>query len=433
MRMLENVDRVFLAFNANVDNIRHVDRRMKNIAGYGMQPELGELKSPEDLISAILYSMKYGESAELPMHEAVEKWLSENMKPEKQRMGGQIGIMANLLAALGMRPVVYTPLLSKEQCRLFSKKVLLVDKGLKHPDKIRRNDKKKVNWIFEFDKGQKFLDVKAKQGSRFIAASRPDEFRLKNMKMDFDFSCAILSGFQSILEKYSGGHTYKDQFRIARSLIKKIKARRKPIHIELAFTKNRKIVSSTLALASEVDSIGLDESELINILRFLGEHKLAKRIHMRHDIIDIYLGMKRISKKIRTKKMHIHGRGFFMALCKNYHARPEEIKKSMEFASAVAAAEASAGIRSRKDVAAGLRFPVSEVGKNAGEKLARFLRKRNVTMNDGIAKDRGYIIFVPTRLVSHAKDVVGLGDIISASIFAAETAFSLEAQKERNH
>jgi len=424
-RVIENTNGIFLAFNSNIDVIKHVDKSMEKYAK-NPQPRLVKLKNPRDLFSGILYSMKNGESAELTMNSSLEKWLSKNILPERRRMGGQAGIMANILAILGTQPIVYTPLLSKDQRKMFSKKVLLVDRGLKHPSRVKRNDNKKTNWIFEFHKGQKFFDVTAKDTTRFIAASRPEKFRLKNIKLDFNFSCAVLSGFQCILEKYKDGHTYMDQFHIAKNLAKQIKARRKPIHIEMAFIKSKKIMSKTLEVASGVDSIGLDESELMQILEFFGERKLAKKIRTKHDITDIFIGIKKMYQKIAVKKIHLHGRGYFLSICKDYHTKPENVRKSMEFSSVVAAAQASNIIKTKSDVRGGLKFPVSKIGKEAGKKLTSYLRSKKIVTKNGICHDgEHYIIFVPTPLVRRARDIVGLGDMISASIFVAETGYTL--------
>jgi len=426
---LKNIDSVFLAFNSNIDNIKYVNSKLQRFTGKPAPRLPEELKKPSDIFSGILHAMKYGESAELIMSKSVEKWLSDNMKPDKQRMGGQAGIMANLLAKLELQAILYAPLLSREQCKLFSKNVLLMDKGLKHPGNIRRNDTKKINWIFEFQKGRQLFGIRAKQSNRFIAASRPEKFRLKKIKLDFGFSCALLSGFQCIIERYQDGQTYNDQFTIAKDMINAIKAMNKPVHIEMAFAENDKILAKVLEISSMADSIGLDESELARILEFYGENELARRIHLRHDIIDVFLGMKVLSEKIKTKKIHMHGRGYFLATARGYHIRPEDIKKSMEFASAVAAAEATKGIKSRSDVKAGLDVPVSETGRKNEQKLGEYLKKEKIIFRNGIARHGNKeFVYVPTRLAHSVRDVVGLGDMISASIFTVETGFSLSPQ-----
>lgn len=396
---IEKLDKIFMAYNCNIDNIVKATKLRK----FAKPPQLKELKSPDDLFSCIAYSIQNSESAELVMDERVENWLLSNVKPDKQRMGGQIGIMANQLSAFGATPVVYTPLIYEELCGMFAKNVLLVDSGLKKPSQIKRNDRKKINWIFQFDKGDTFGRVKAKSVNRFIAASRPDEFRIRPFDLDFDFSCAILSGFHAFKEKYNDGSTQKDQFTLAEEMVDVAEERGKPVHVELAYNSSAKIMRNVVRLASKVDSIGLDESELMLILDVLGYKKLKEKIHADHDVRDVLTGIETLHKEMKTGKIHLHGYGYYMAICADdYHVRPEIIKKSMEFASVVASSVASG-----TTLSAGLKNQISEVG----------LKKEK------LIEKREDVIFNPASLAKKVRDVVGLGDIISASIFTAEVAY----------
>ena len=156
-------------------------------------------------------------------------------------------------------------------------------------------------------------------------------------------------------------------------------------------------------LASKVDSIGLDESELMLILDALGYRKLEKKIHRTHDVRDVLTGMDKINKKMKTGKIHLHGFGYYMALCsEDYHVSTDIIRKSMQFASVVASSGASGS-----SLASGLKNQSSLVG-----------RKKEALLD----LDREDVIFQPASLVKRVRDVVGLGDIISASIFVAEVA-----------
>src|SRR3989304_10402870 len=92
---IKKLDKIFMAYNCNIDNIVKVDKIQK----FARPPELRELNKPDDLFSCIAYSMAHEESAELVMNEQVEEWLGDNIAPDKQRMGGQIGIMANQLSS----------------------------------------------------------------------------------------------------------------------------------------------------------------------------------------------------------------------------------------------------------------------------------------------------------------------------------------------
>lgn len=106
-------------------------------------------------------------------------------------MGGQAGIIANLLANLDFREVlVYTPHLAKRQAEMFVKKPNLfypvVEGGklvLKHPwEAYRENDPVKVNRIFEFRAGTTFRlgneTITVPFSGRFIVSARFESIRI---------------------------------------------------------------------------------------------------------------------------------------------------------------------------------------------------------------------------------------------------------------
>lgn len=65
--------------------------------------------------------MREGKAAEIPTHTSdVHEWLKEHIGFDYARMGGQAGIISNLLAYLELKKVVaYIPWLSEEQAEYF--------------------------------------------------------------------------------------------------------------------------------------------------------------------------------------------------------------------------------------------------------------------------------------------------------------------------
>jgi ADP-dependent phosphofructokinase/glucokinase len=427
--VLKNVNKVFLAFNSNIDCIKQLNPSLEKIAKkFNPKPLIvKELLTPFDLFSGLLFSLKFGEAIEIGMHSKLEEWLKKNLTYGKLRMGGQTGIMANNLAFFGITPIVFTPLLSLKQKMLFNKKTIFLNKTLKKWVEVNRNDPKKINWIFEFSKGQTFLGFKAKRTTRFIASSRREDFKMKKLSLNFDFDAAILSGFHSIKEKYSDGTTFKQQFKIARDTAIQIKEKEKPLHQEFGFSPFKKITLEMLKLSSFCDSIGLDEQDLINCLQAINHERLAKKIHLNHNIKDIFKGLKIILKSFKPKKIHLHGRGFFLSLCRKEHfLMPEEIWKSMHFASIVAASRASFKLKNKKDVWNGFKISVSRKGIKKRKELALYLNADKKEELTGIFSRKNFdVILVPNRVAKKVLNVVGLGDIISSSIFACETGFLL--------
>lgn len=216
-KVLENVKKMFLAFNSNIDYILYLNKRIEKIAeSFRPKPFLPQkILSPKDLFSGIMYSIKFNEGVEVGMEGEIENWLLKNIKPRKKRIGGQTGIMSNNLALFGIKPIVFTPLLSKEQRNLFNKRVSFVKES------FLKTNATKINWIFEYNKRYNFLGIKAKGTNRFIASSRREDFRIREINLNFDFDAAILSGFHVIKRRYKDKTTYKEQFRIAENLVKK--------------------------------------------------------------------------------------------------------------------------------------------------------------------------------------------------------------------
>jgi len=186
-KMVENFT-IFLAYNADIDAIVRVSElkkifTKKDFLKLKDEPLPTTIESKEDLLIGIINSMKNGTGEELPMNGRISCWLRKRIKPREKRMGGQIGIMSNVLSNLGFNCLVYFPLLSKEQSKLFERNPnlkFLTKDGWKPSGIYFKNVPTKINWIFEFSKGEKLFDVVAKDSSRFIAASRPDEDRIKS-------------------------------------------------------------------------------------------------------------------------------------------------------------------------------------------------------------------------------------------------------------
>ncbi|MBI5347345.1 MAG: hypothetical protein HZB66_01915 [Candidatus Aenigmarchaeota archaeon] len=413
---LKNFSRLkgaFLAYNTNIDNIVHVDSRIERYMK-GTKPEISRrIKNEKDLFSGLLYFMKNGEAMEMPISRKVSLWLEKNMKPEQQKMGGQAGIMGNFLSSMEIPAVVYTPFLSKRQSRLFGKNVKWW-KNFKHPKKNFRNDKEKINWIFEYNSGTMVRKVRALKNGRFIAASRPDkyEFGIKSVrkimpKIDF----ALLSGFQNVK------NNYRRQFSCARSVIRVLNKAGIPVHIELV-ASDKKNLKHIVPLIRYADSVGLDNTELNQIIRIIH----GKRCRT---IEEKFSGILKILD-LGAKSVHFHYKGYFLAVRrKNYFSDPGEIKKSLEFAAASAAAEAIGDINKKKDVFSGLDVPLSAAGKREIKRLKKWLMKRGIIMKNGIGIGDYYdVIAVPNRMAKKPRDIVGLGDIVSASIFCCENAYS---------
>ena len=365
---------IFLAYNSNIDNI---DPRMELEKLTNKKPKPNfpkEIKTKKDIVSAALFCMNSGEGHELQMPSKLSNKLKEKLNPKKRSLGGQAGIMSNYLSKLNADCTVYTPFLSKFKEKLFEKNVKLIS------DK----KKEKNNWIFEFKKGDELFGVKSKTTGRFIAGERNKEyvFNYNNNNNIKNFDCAIFAGFQNIV-----GNP-KKQLNKASKLIKNSKI---PVHFEFVYDPiiEDKILEK---IATPCYSMGADSVEIKEIAKILGHTPIDYT--KKEKMIKL---LKKINKDLNLERLYLHTPEYFLTVGKNLN---KKTKKAMEFAEISAASHALGNFKSAKDL-------------KKGKKV-----KQNKTKS---VLNKDYII-VPNRMVKNPKRVVGLGDIVSASLFLGEQA-----------
>lgn len=103
---------LFVAYNANVDALVRVDERLEATLDPPDEPP-GEadppdrLRSKRDLATAITHTMATGEGDEIAMTGELTTQLESDLVADSRQLGGQAGIMTNLLTALGAAPIIY--------------------------------------------------------------------------------------------------------------------------------------------------------------------------------------------------------------------------------------------------------------------------------------------------------------------------------------
>ncbi len=422
--------RCFMTYNANIDAITEVDSTiLQQATNQTITPELcSRITTSDELCSCIAYSMHYGEGAEVGATPGMMEWIQNTLSPDMRRMGGQIGIMANHLALLGSKPIVNIPFLSSQQKELFDRGICFVQgNAVVNWNAAETEQQVKENWIFEFDEGTEFDGVTAQRATRFVVSAHMEDFRLDAMPYtDFPFSAAIVSGFHSVEHTYADGTTAADVFAIGETLVQQLRAHGIEVHVELAYRYDMEIMQQLLKLASHGTSVGLDEQELILLLQAVGEDAIADRIHEEsHAIEHILAGVQRLRQHIHTDRIHLHGRHYFLTVCQNTAGiAPRQIRQAMEGAGVIAAAYAQQEITQRNDLFVGLNTSFAEEGRAVVEQIADILEASQEERASGIFQDGdATLIVTPNRYVAEPRAVVGLGDVISASLFAAEVAF----------
>jgi ADP-dependent phosphofructokinase/glucokinase len=459
------LDGMFVAYNSNIDAIKHLtEEDLSRLIGFFNEAEIQErietypreIKDPLDFMARLLISMREGKAAEIPAQTSdIHEWLKDHLGFDYARMGGQAGIISNLLACLELKKVVvYIPWLSQEQADYFEDKDNLlhpkVEDGkviLKHPREAFKPDiASKVNWILEYSKdlnvscaGKNF---KVSRDNRLIISSRPKWLRLdmdkevyEQLDSIFPIDGAMLSGYQMIKEEYEDGSTYEDH--VARSLqvIEKLKSLNPElrIHVELTSIQNRVIRKAILTeiVAKHVHSLGLDTVEVANALNVLGHEELSYSVIKKEEngIMSLYQGAVQLLKDLSLERVHVHSLGFYICiLAKGHPLTLKEHRDFLLFSSTLAAAKAVKGnVGDLAEAEAGLEVPISNEGIESLENFKLYCVGRKLCTLEEF--EYGYIygpdydaVIIPSKVVDKPKATVGIGDAISAGAFAAMLA-----------
>ena len=431
-----NVKGVLLAYNTNIDAIKYLERGdleariekagKEEVLRYSEKlPE--SIKSVPQLLGSILWSVRRGKAAELFVESCPVRFYMRRWGWDELRMGGQVGIMANLLGGVyGIPVVAHVPQLSKLQARLFKDGPIYVPKvengelRLVHPRDFSADEESCLHYIYEFPRGFRVFDFEAPRENRFIGAADDynttlfirDEFRERFDEIASGVSLAIISGLQALTKD-----NYREPFGTIREHLKVLNEKDISTHLEFAFTPDETVRKAILDLLPAFWSVGLNEVELASIMEVMGERNLAEKL-LANDPVDpiaVTEAMLMLAE-LGVRRIHFHTYGYYLALTAY---RGEFVRDALLFGALAAAAKAKLGdVPSIEDMIKAMDVPVNERAKPVEEALAKEYGMRN-----GIAEVNGYqLTFVPTKIVAKPRSTVGIGDTISSSAFVGEFA-----------
>ncbi len=373
---MPRIGKVFIAFNTNIDYIKHINKKFIRQVN---NKKTGEINTLTDLYRGIKETIQTGHANEWEIKNKNVYKKIKQLGYDKKRIGGQAGIVSNLLAELNAEKIVlYTPLLSKKQADYINKEVLIPRNGKLIPvRKAYKADETRINCIFEID------EIK----NRFIASYHPknNEPILSERELPLlkDINKAFVSGYQSIRER----ETYAKALKQIKE-IKKINPKIK-MHMELTNVEDKTKLRKILKLAQEFNSVGLNETELKLCLRTFNK-----------DISDYSLqslinGVLILIKKLKTDRIHLHTHHNYVTITKKEFATEEQTITSL--------------INASKYI--GGKAPISDIGIKRIEKIT--LPKL----------EKYYITIIATKMIKNIKTTVGLGDKISAISFLTLKTF----------
>ncbi len=428
---------VLLAYNTNVDAIKYLNPRdledRIEKAGkdevFRYSEELPEkITQIPHLLGGILWSIRHGKAAELFVESCPVRFYMKRWGWNELRMGGQVGIMANLLGGVyGIPVIAHVPQISKLQASLFKDGPIYVPKAdggelrFIHPREFNGDEESLTHYIYEFPRGFEVFGIKAPRENRFIGSAddyNPNlyirsEFRENFEKIAERTELAIISGLQALTRE-----NYAEPFEEVERHLDILNEKGIPVHLEFAFTPDETVRKKLVEILGKFTSVGLNEVELASVIEVLGEKELARQL-IAHDPVDpiaVVKAMERLAEITGVRRIHFHTYGYYLALT-SYTG--EHVRDSLLFAALAAAAKAKLGdVRNLDDVDKALDVPVNEKALDVERRL-----KEEFGLRKGIAKlDTGQLSFVPTKIVAKPKSTVGIGDTISSSAFVSEFA-----------
>jgi ADP-dependent phosphofructokinase/glucokinase len=456
LERVKQVQGVASVFNANIDAVLKVQPAL--VLEWMEKAEADEwqvlnagskrIDAPVDVLRGFVECFSKGIAQEWLVSSAETfAWMRDHLGYDKLQMGGQGGIIANVMAVAGAQNVyVHCASLPGQQAGLF-----LGDPSLKSTDKAgrlhaasaidREGDLPLIHWILEFDKGAELkiggLSLVAPKSNRFIATYDPLNFRLA---VDPGFDAALrqasnpldmilLSGYQMLSEPLAGEGAGSGLARIDASWAQvqawKAAHPKAVVHFEFASTQDL-IIRKALAekLAPHADSVGCNEQELIGILEVIGETALAREAAAM-DSVSLFKGLLKVFEKLALKRIQLHMFGLYVTLLKPGAGtegpafQPQANRDGMVFAATLAAAKAGTG--TLEDPAKLLWAQGREVADHSLKELAALAAHVKAAHGiDGLeASGLGacaafHVVAVPTILIEKPVTLVGMGDTISS-------------------
>ncbi|MDQ1260847.1 MAG: ADP-dependent phosphofructokinase/glucokinase [Euryarchaeota archaeon] len=415
-----NVDAVC---NIRVEEIMHlISLSHPSIIKIELKESIG---SCEDLLSCLLFCMQQGSGAEILIeNEALARQIEDSFSWQF-RLGGNAGIMANILAALGARPVLNSPALGPRLAGMLHAGVCVPRiaepcqvAGELKADQVRDHAIEMEHFVFQFKKGDLVAGgqnrITAPNDNRFIATYDTVNTRLITRR-HFDNYClenireidgALLSGFHLAPLK-----EYKDIFSQKIAQIKSWKDKNPQIfiHAEMGSFQSIEIMQSLLLLLPKipVDSLGLNEDELA---ASEGLAPGSSPVHWQETM----QVAQRLRKSLGIFRVSVHTRDYILSVMLQGKITAKEELFALQSGAKAAAALAATGL-----VTGEPPEEINPVGLEANEEFCR---------NGATASGRGaflhfgeeIISLMPSLLAKRPKITVGLGDTATATIFFQE-------------
>lgn len=448
---------IFAGFNTNVDVVVHCNS--DSIAGLFTDPdvtreqvnsldadEISMVKTKNEFVTILKDALGKGKSFYIILEDLnLLNWLDRIFTTRQELMGGQAGIIANQMAALHAKSIVFTSLLSQKQSQMFFPEVLcpVYNEGLEIipvERASRAEDNLKINWIFEYAKGQEFdfwgEKVITPRANRVILATRPD-----GVKMEFTdpvaqhlpelgakLDVAFMAGYHYAPSTEPDLSAYLEQ---AMSSIRQLKSGNKDLRLHYEYVPMKDAAAERRVLttvAKEFQSFGINENEIRRVLAGFGFSREVQELESKERAFALYKGCLRLFESLDFQRFHLHNLGYYvLVLRKPYPVDVKHVRMCCLYGSAVNAIKAKYGGYVAQDaVAEAAEFGLSDIGINQIQAFYQEAKSLDLPIPDNFCeegiweRDDHYVLVVPAHVVPHPVSTVGMGDTISSSSYASE-------------
>ena len=435
--------KIICAYPVNLDALydlgeERISRFIQSADPSGIKSEMkGSIRSREDLISSLLYCIQHGSGAEILVESLQLAEEIEASFPWSFRLGGNAGIMANLLAELGARPILNAPALEPRLAALLHPGVGIPVSGrLMQPTQAAERpglSSEVLHFVFQFKESDRIPSpqgpISAAKDNRFIATYDPVNTRMVS-NQDFDAYCqdhiqdidgAILSGFHLAPQ---------DRYReIFPPRIEQIRSWKEAnpniyIHVEMGSFQSQKIARHFLRLLEKADSLGLNEDELETAT---AEYSAIGSSPVSSTVLStarpkMSQWQERVQKAAGLRehlgifRVSVHTRDYILSIMEEGKITAKEELLSLQKGADAAAALAATG--SAKGM------PPNEVNPRGLEAQREFCRLGAEAAGVGrgaFHKRDGLVVsLMPSLLAREPRITVGLGDTATAATFYQE-------------
>ena len=269
------------------------------------------------------------------------EWFLQYFPEHTEAMGGQAGIIANQMAALGGDAYVYNPVLSKLQAEMYDSRVKfpVTIEGALNWVPIRdgvNSDWTKINYIFEYPKDTSYVFgdrvVTTVRANRIILGTRnplaamgfSEEMEAFLPEVGAAVDCGFMAGYHH--GRIEGrAETLEEFIQLSLRQLTALRSgnRNLRLHCEYLPMSNPEQESVLLkALIPRFHSFGINEAEIMRALCLGFAEEAGRSLGMSG--VPAFINL-RLFREFGLPRLHLHNLGYYIVLIRSLSCQPESV------------------------------------------------------------------------------------------------------------